>query len=143
MADIVPSPDEREARPTLRLAIIGMIALALFSVMVLRLFSLQVVNQKSYAAAVNANGIRVEPLSAPRGTVTDRSGTVLVGNQVNQEIVLSRLQASQNPQVIGQVAALVGKTPAEVNAILNSSKYDPYQPAPILTDAAWNSCLTA
>lgn len=135
MADIVPSPDEREARPTLRLAIIGMIALALFSVMVLRLFSLQVVNQKSYAAAVNANGIRVEPLSAPRGTVTDRSGTVLVGNQVNQEIVLSRLQASQNPQVIGQVAALVGKTPAEVNAILNSSKYDPYQPAPILTDA--------
>ena len=135
MADIVPSPDEREARPVLRLAVIGVIALALLGVMVLRLFSLQVVNAKSFSAAVTANGIRVEPLAAPRGTITDRSATVLVGNQVGQEIVLSRVEANQNPEVIGQVAALVGKSPAQVKAILNDPKYDPYQPAPILTNA--------
>ncbi|MEI8050392.1 MAG: penicillin-binding transpeptidase domain-containing protein [Actinomycetes bacterium] len=135
MADIVPSPDEQLTRPDLRLAIIGLVALALFSLMVLRLFSLQVVNSKSFKAASTANKLRIVPLPAPRGLITDRNATVLVGNQVDQEIVLSRNEASNNPSVIGQVAALVGKSPKEVSTILNDPRYDPYQPAPVLKNA--------
>ena len=135
MADIVPSPDEMPGRPDIRLLVIGGVAVILFAVLVLRLFSLQVVNASSFKAAESANKVRIEPLPAPRGLVTARSGTILVGNQANQEIVLSREVASQNHQVIGQVAALVGKTPKEVKAILNDPRYDPYQPAPVLADA--------
>ena len=135
IADIVPSPDERQSRPELRLVVIGGIFLLLFSLMVLRLFSLQVVNAKSFQRAATQNAVRLVPLPAPRGLITDRSGTVLAGNQVNQEIVLSRIEASQHPSVIGQVAALVGKTPDQISTILNDPRYDPYQPAPVLSDA--------
>ena len=50
--------------------------------------------------------------------------------------MLSRLEASQHPAVVGQVAALTNQTPAQVQAILNNAKYDPYQPAPIQTNAS-------
>ena len=135
MADIVPSPDETSVRPDLRLVIIGVIALMLFSAMVLRLFSLQVVNASTFKKEETANKLRVVSLPAPRGLITARTGTVLVGNQVSQDIVLSRQEARQQPEVIGQVAALVGKTPQEVKAILTDPKFDPYQPAPVMTDA--------
>ena len=135
MADLVPSPDELESRPDVRLVIIGVIALVLFAVMVLRLFTLQVVDAKTYSKAVSANQIRTLPIPAPRGIITARSNTVLVGNLNSQEIVLSRQAAVQYPAVIAQVAALTSQTPAQVSKILANPKYDPYQPAPIMVDA--------
>jgi len=136
IADLVPSPDETDARPDFRLVALGGFFAILFGFLVLRLFTLQIVDAQSIKAAATATQVRVVPLEAPRGEITDRSATVLVGNQVSQEIVLSRLEASQHPAVVGQVAALTNQTPAQVQAILNNVKYDPYQPAPIQTNAS-------
>jgi penicillin-binding protein 2 len=133
---LVPSPDETDARPDFRLVALGGFFAILFGFLVLRLFTLQVVDAQSIKAAATATQVRVVPLEAPRGEITDRSATILVGNQVSQEIVLSRLEASQHPAVVGQVAALTNQTPAQVQAILNNAKYDPYQPAPIQTNAS-------
>jgi penicillin-binding protein 2 len=133
---LVPSPDETDARPDFRLVALGGFFAILFGFLVLRLFTLQIVDAQSIKAAATATQIRVVPLEAPRGEITDRSATILVGNQVSQEIVLSRLEASQHPAVVGQVAALTNQTPAQVQAILNNAKYDPYQPAPIQTNAS-------
>ena len=136
IANLVPSPDEVDARPDVRLIAIGIFFIVLFALLVLRLFTLQVVDASSLKAAATANHLRIVALQAPRGVITDRSGTVMVGNQVSQEIVLSRLEASQHPEVVGQVAALTGQTPAKVQEILNNPKYDPYQPAPIQVNAS-------
>ena len=136
IADLVPSPDETDARPDFRLVALGGFFAILFGFLVLRLFTLQVVDAQSIKAAATATQVRVVPLEAPRGEITDRSATILVGNQVSQEIVLSRLEASQHPAVVGQVAALTNQTPTQVQAILNNVKYDPYQPAPIQTNAS-------
>jgi penicillin-binding protein 2 len=133
---LVPSPDETDARPDFRLVALGGFFAILFGFLVLRLFTLQIVDAQSIKAAATATQVRVVPLEAPRGEITDRSATILVGNQVSQEIVLSRLEASQHPAVVGQVAALTNQTPAQVQAILNNAKYDPYQPAPIQTNAS-------
>jgi penicillin-binding protein 2 len=135
LSGLVPSPDEKETRPDFRLILIGGIALALFAVMVLRLFTLQVVDAKTYRKAANSNQLRIVATPAPRGLITSRSNNVLVGNSSSQDIVLSRQEAAQHPEVIGEVAALTGQTPAAVKAILTDTKYDPYQPAPIMTDA--------
>ena len=88
------------------------VVLLLFGVLVLRLWTLQVVEGKSYAAAVTRNQVRVVSVAAPRGAIADRNGTVLVTNQPQQEILLSRAEAAQNPCIVGMVAALVGQTPA-------------------------------
>jgi penicillin-binding protein 2 len=135
LSGLVPSPDEQETRPDFRLIIIGSIALVLFAVMVLRLFTLQVVDAKTFRKAANGNQLRIVAIPAPRGLITARSNTVLVGNDSTQDIVLSRQEAAQHPKVIGEVAALTGQSPDAVKAILADTKYDPYQPAPIMTNA--------
>jgi len=114
---------------------VGVIVLVLFVVMVLRLWSLQVIDAKTYAAAVNANQIRTVSVPPPRGLIVDRKNTVLVGNKVETEIVLSRDEATQDPSVIGKVAALVGETPAQVKAAITDKQYSPYEPVPVLLNA--------
>ncbi len=131
VASIVGSPEEEESRPNLRLRVVGVIVLLLFGVLVLRLWTLQVVEGKSYAAAVTRNQERVVSIAAPRGEIVDRNGTVLVSNTPQQEILLSRAEAAQNPQIVGMVAALVGQTPKQVTASINNDQYSPYEPVPV------------
>ena len=131
VASFVGSPEEEESRPNLRLRIVGVVVLLLFGVLVLRLWTLQVVEGKTYAAAVTRNQVRVVSIPAPRGEIVDRNGTVLVSNTPQQEILLSRAEAAQNPSIVGMVAALVGQTPKQVQASINNDQYSPYEPVPV------------
>jgi penicillin-binding protein 2 len=131
VASIVGTPEEEDARPNLRLRIVGITVLLLFGVLVLRLWTLQVINGKTYAAAVTRNEVRVVSIPAPRGEIVDRNGTVLVTNSPQQEVLLSRQEAAQNPQIIGMVAALVGQTPKQVEASIANNQYSPYEPVPV------------
>jgi penicillin-binding protein 2 len=131
VASIVGSPEEEESRPSLRLRIVGVTVLVLFGLLVLRLWTLQVVDGKSYAANVTRNQVRVVSIPAPRGEIVDRSGTVLVSNTSQEEILLSRAEAQQNPAIVGMVAALVGQTPKQVQASINNVQYSPYEPVPV------------
>ena len=133
VASIVGSPEEEESRPNLRLRIVGVIVLLLFGVLVLRLWTLQVVEGKTYAANVTRNQVRVVSVPAPRGEIVDRNGTVLVSNTPQEEILLSRAEAAQNPSIVGMVAALVGETPKQVQASVNNVQYSPYEPVPVAT----------
>ncbi len=136
VASIVGSPEEQESRPNLRLRIVGAVVLLLFGVLVLRLWTLQVVEGKSYAAAVTRNQVRVVSIPAPRGAIVDRNGTVLVSNTPQEEILLSQSEAQQNPAIVGIVAALVGETPAQVQSSLNNNQYSPYEPIPVATNVS-------
>jgi len=135
VAALVASPEEQPSRPNVRLVVVGLFFLVLLGVMILRLWSLQVIQAKSSAAAVAANQVRTVPVPAPRGVIVDRNERILVGNNVEQQIVLSRHEALVDPGIIGQVAALVGTTPDQVQGDLNSTQYSPYQGVPILTGA--------
>jgi penicillin-binding protein 2 len=131
VASLVGSPEDEPSRPSLRLRVVGLTVLVLFGVLVLRLWTLQVIDGKSYAAAVNANQVRIVSVQAPRGEIVDRNDTVLVGNVPQEEVLLSRQTALQDKAIIGDVAALVGQTPAEVNASVNNNRYSPYEPVPV------------
>jgi len=131
VASIVGSPEEEESRPNLRLRVVGVAVLLLFGILVLRLWTLQVVEGKTYAAAVTRNQVRVVSIAAPRGEIVDRNGTVLVSNVPQQEILLSQSEARQNPGIVGMVAALVGETPKQVTASINNDQYSPYEPVPV------------
>ena len=142
VASIVGSPEEEEARPNLRLRIVGVVVLLLFGVLVLRLWTLQVVEGKSYAAAVTRNQVRVVSVAAPRGEIVDRSGTVLVSNTPQQEILLSHAEATSNPAIVGMVAALVGQTPKQVQDSINNVQYSPYEPVPIASGVSASTVLS-
>ncbi len=133
VAGLVGSPEEETSRPSLRLRVVGIAVLVLFGVLVVRLWTLQVIDAKSYAAQATRNQVRVVTVAPPRGEIVDRNDTVLVGNIPEQEILLSRVAAAQNPAIVAEVAALVGQTPAQVQASVNNNKYSPYEPVPVAT----------
>src|SRR3974390_3538494 len=135
-ASLVGSPEEESARPNLRLRIVGIAVLILFGVLVLRLWTLQVVEGKSFAAAVNRNQVRVVSIAAPRGEIIDRNNTVLVTNVPQEEILLSRAEAAQHPEIIGMVAALLGGAPPHATAAINNNRHSPYEPVPLASNVS-------
>jgi penicillin-binding protein 2 len=136
VASLVGSPEDEPSRPNLRLRVVGIAVLVLFLVLVLRLWSLQIIDGKSYAAAVTRNQVRVVSVAAPRGEIVDRNGTVLVSNIPEQELLLSRVTALDDPSIIGKVAALIGQTPAQVQASVKNERYSPYEPVPVETNVS-------
>jgi penicillin-binding protein 2 len=64
----------------LRVGILGAVALAIFGVLFVRLWSLQLLSGERYLTAAQDNQLRTTRVEAPRGTIVDRDGRVLVTN---------------------------------------------------------------
>ncbi len=133
--DLMASPDEVRARPERRWLIIGGFFLILLILLIVRLFFLQIVDYKASVAAVQSNSLRVTTIPAARGSILDRSGRPLVTNVTNTEIRLSRAEAALHPSIKGSLSSLTGLSVKQINANLANQQYDPYQPAPILSNA--------
>jgi penicillin-binding protein 2 len=90
----------------LRLQIIYYLAIVLFAVLIARLWYLQVINSQGFKDRAEANRIRVIPIPAPRGTILDRNGKVLVTSKASFNIVLSRegVKDSELPQIADLLA---------------------------------------
>jgi penicillin-binding protein 2 len=67
-------------RLTLRIGILGTVALALFAVLFLRLWALQVLSGTQYLKTAQNNQLRTVRIDAPRGPILDRHGMPLVTN---------------------------------------------------------------
>src|SRR5262249_53904815 len=89
-----------------RLQIIYYLAIVIFVALIARLWYLQVINSQGFAQRAEANRIRVIPIPAPRGTILDRKGKVLVTSKASFNIVLSRedLKASEFPWITDLLA---------------------------------------
>jgi penicillin-binding protein 2 len=133
---MLDAPETGASRPGLRLRIIGLIVAGLFALLGLRLWALQVLQAPAAAHAVIANQIRAVPVDPTRGLILDRSGNPLVGNQVQQEITLSRDAAQLHPEVVGRLAALIGQTTNQVMATILDKRHSEYKPVPILSGAS-------
>src|SRR6266540_942885 len=90
----------------LRLQIIYYLAIVLFAALIARLWYLQVINSQGFAQRAEANRIRAIPIPAPRGTIFDRNGKVLVTSKSSYNIVLSRkdVKDSELPQIADLLA---------------------------------------
>ncbi len=80
-------PDPRVEGPyrftpqlALRIAILGVVALAAFAVLFFRLWALQVLSGPQYLRAALDNQLRSVRIEAPRGQILDRNGAPLVTN---------------------------------------------------------------
>ncbi len=64
-----------------------------------------------------------------------------MGDQVTQDITLSRVAAQEHPAVVGQLAALLGISSAQIEADLANVQYSLYKPVPILENAPLSDVL--
>ncbi|MBV8463326.1 MAG: hypothetical protein JO368_08535, partial [Acidimicrobiales bacterium] len=99
------------------------------------LWALQALQAPAAQRAVSAVEIRNVPVDPTRGLILDRYGNPLVGNLPTEQITLARIDATEHPDVIGRLAALVGETTAQVQATINDKRYSQYKPVPILSNA--------
>jgi penicillin-binding protein 2 len=80
-------PDPRVEEPyrvtpqlALRIAILGILAITVFCALFFRLWALQVISGERYLEDAKNNQIRSFRLQAPRGSIVDRNGSMLVSN---------------------------------------------------------------
>src|SRR4051812_33294666 len=86
-----PRPDDRprRSRLSLRIAVLGGVAVALFAVLFFRLWNLQVLDGDKYLAKAQNNRTREFKVLAPRGDILDREGNILVENRTSLALMVS------------------------------------------------------
>jgi penicillin-binding protein 2 len=77
------------SRLSLRVAVLGGVAVALFGVLFFRLWNLQVLDGDKYLAEAKNNRTREFKVIAPRGDILDREGDVLVDNRTSLALQLN------------------------------------------------------
>ena len=87
-SSVARSPREGAAPVAPRIAMAGVIGVAVIGILLLRLWALTVLNGADYAERADSNVIRKLPMVAPRGEILDSHGHVLVRNREQQQIVL-------------------------------------------------------
>ncbi|HXZ61120.1 MAG TPA: hypothetical protein VEG62_00160, partial [Acidimicrobiales bacterium] len=132
---VLPTGEPAPPRTVIRLRVMGLVMAVLFSLMFVRLWYLQVLDTSSYARTVSANAVRPVEVPAARGLILDRSGSIMVGNQVTEEIVLSRGSAQQHPAVVSDLSAALGISTSQIDADLTNPQFSLYSPVPILENA--------
>jgi penicillin-binding protein 2 len=88
-------PDPRVEEPyrvtpqaAIRIAILGIVAVTIFCALFFRLWALQVISGERYLEVAKNNQVRTFRAPAPRGSILDRNGVVLVSNKPGTAVQL-------------------------------------------------------
>ena len=63
-----------------RYVTLNVLVIIVFSILISKYFQLQMVQHNQYKTKANINSIRIERISAPRGSILDRNGKIIVDN---------------------------------------------------------------
>lgn len=96
------------SRLSLRIAVLGGVAVALFAVLFFRLWNLQVLAGEKYLAEAKNNRTREFKVIAPRGDILDREGNVLVDNRTSLALQLNTQKLPAEPIERRQELARLG-----------------------------------
>jgi len=116
-----------------RIRTVQIIVLALLSICVVRLYNLQIVHGDYYRERAINQRLRTLSIPAPRGTILDRHGRILVDSRPVYDIVLQREKGRQI-----DVAALMEDLPATLDL---DPEYLKERFAEIRTNPAYESIL--
>ncbi len=118
-------------RVAMRVAILGGVALIAFAVLFLRLWSLQILSPDKYRAAALNNQLRLDRIEAPRGTIVDRSGRVLVRNVASTAVVVwpaSLPKASGRDTEVRELSKILDVPFWKLRQQIRSHQEDPLTP---------------
>ena len=112
-----------------------MLALAVFAVLFFRLWSLQVLSGQTYLAAAQGNQLRTIRLEAPRGTILDRNGRVIVDNVPGTAVKLwvGDLPSKRRYEVIRRLAWVLNVRPVTLAKEVDTRVNDPLNPITVKT----------
>jgi penicillin-binding protein 2 len=120
----------------LRIAILGVIAVTIFAALFVRLWALQVISGERYLEDARSNQLRTFREPAPRGSIVDRNGQVIVSNIPGTRIqiwpaALDTVPAYERDRVLRRLARLLGVPFKEITAELHAREDDRLTPITI------------
>ena len=132
----VEEPYRVSPQMAIRIAVIGVVAVALFAVLFFRLWALQVISGDEYLAAAQNNQVRTFRLPAPRGAILDRDGEVLVTNKAGTVVqlwpaALEAMEPARRTAMLRRLAKLLNLPMKEIRAALRKGRADPLTPVTI------------
>jgi penicillin-binding protein 2 len=100
----------------LRAALVFGLVLALFAIILFRLWFLQILSGQQFVAQANDNRLRSVKIVAPRGTITDRNGEVIVANRPGLAvgIRLMDVPAGQLDAEVIELSRVLGRDPQKM-----------------------------
>ena len=111
--------------PQGRLALVSYVSAAFVIFLLVGFWKLQVVQSGHYADLAEKNGIRSIPIIAPRGTMLDREGRVLVDSYPSFSILLERDNPKQVERNLPQIAEGLGLTLQDLQQQLDAARFEP------------------
>ena len=118
-----------------RIKIIAWMVAFLFAALSTRLWFLQVLATEDYRARAETNRVRLVPQAAPRGRILDRSGAILVGNRGSIQITVDPTKVEEPERLLFELSELLNIPAADLAEEINSGRYLPFQPIPVVQDA--------
>jgi penicillin-binding protein 2 len=113
-------------RLTLRIAVVGGVAVALFAVLFFRLWDLQVLSGAQYLAEAKNNRTRSFKVIAPRGDILARNGRVVVENRTSLALQLNTAKLPEDPAraraELARVAKLVQMPPRKLRRTIREGE---------------------
>jgi len=116
-----------------RLAVVQAVVAGLIAVLLLQFWNLQVLRARHFRDLAENNRSRVVRLAAPRGTLLDREGRLLVGNRPSFNVVLTPEHAEDLDHVVSGIAHTLGTGEAAIRERL--AKRVTYRPVVVRADA--------
>ncbi len=118
-----------------RVGVLGVVALAVFAVLFFRLWSLQVLSGDLHLAEAQGNQLRTIRIEAPRGTILDRKGRVIVDNIAGTAVKLwvGDLPRNGRYDVIKRLAEVLNVKPAVLAKEVDERFADPVNPITVKT----------
>src|ERR1700685_1193917 len=122
--------------PQGRLALFSYLSVAFVVFLLVGFWKLQVVQSGHYADLAEKNGIRSIPIIAPRGTMLDREGRVLVDSYPSFSILLLRDNPKLLEKSLPEIEEGLGISKSDLEQQLDAAKLEPKFPPVIIKPAA-------
>ncbi|MDF2569207.1 MAG: mrdA 2 [Sporomusa sp.] len=117
-----------------RIKILAIIVISIVSVLVLRLVWMQLYQGAQYKKIAEQNRIRQITAQAPRGTIYDKNGAVIVANRPSFAVSIIPNEFTNPQEATPLLAGITGVPVDEINKLLKGSEDFPYTPVRIKRD---------
>ena len=123
--------------PQGRLAVASYVVVGMIALLLLGFWKLQILNSDRYSQLAERNRVRSIPIIAPRGSLLDREGRVLVNNYPSFSVLLLRDDPAEVEHLLPQIADGLSMTLDDVHQEIDAAKAMPkFQPIVIKPEAS-------
>lgn len=117
-----------------RMTILICVIFGVFVLLIVRLAWMQLVHGAQFKQIAEENRLRKSYEQAPRGTLYDRNGIVLVANRPSFAISIIPAEYTDSKGVTPILANITGLKPAEISEMVEAAKDFPYLPLRVKRD---------